>query len=166
VNGAGFVIHHAIHRGRPELNCVMHLHTEAGMALSMLDCGLLPLSQHAMFFTGQVGYHGYEGIALNMDEQERLIADLGDKRVMILRNHGTLTTGRTVGEAFLWMFYLEKAARSQLMAMAASKDLVVAQPDIADLTRHQHDSAPMDFGEREWPAMLRRLDREDASYRN
>jgi len=168
VNGAGFVIHHAIHRGRPDLNCVMHLHTEAGMALSMLDCGLLPLSQHSMFFHNRIGYHGYEGLALNMDEQERLIRDLGPtNKAMILRNHGTLTAGTTVGEAFVWTFWLEKAARAQLTAMAAQPGGLTVPPDtIAELTAHLYEQSPAVPGLREWPAMLRMLDRIDPSFRD
>lgn len=168
VNGAGFVIHHAIHRGRPELNCVMHLHTDAGMALSMLDCGLLPLSQHSMFFFNRIGYHGYEGLALNMDEQERLIRDLGPtNKAMILRNHGTLTAGETVGEAFVWTFWLEKAARAQLAAMAAQpQGLTVPDETIAELTAHMYEESPAQPGLKEWPAMLRMLDSIDPSYRD
>jgi ribulose-5-phosphate 4-epimerase/fuculose-1-phosphate aldolase len=166
VNGAGFVIHHAVHRARPELNCVMHLHTEAGMALSMLDCGLLPLSQHSMFFYNRIGYHGYEGLALNMDEQERLIADLGPHKAMILKNHGTLIAGETVGEAFVWTFWLEKAARAQLAAMAAQPHgLTIPDHRIAELTAHMYEQSPASPGKFEWPAMLRKLDREDPSYR-
>lgn len=168
VNGAGFVIHHAIHRGRPDLHCVMHLHTEAGMALSMLDCGLLPLSQHAMFFHNRLGYHLYEGLALNMDEQERLIRDLGPtNKAMILRNHGTLTAGATVGEAFVWTFWLEKAARAQLAAMAAQPGGLSVPPDaVAELTAHLYEQSPAVPGLREWPAMLRMLDRIDPSFRD
>ena len=167
VNGAGFVIHHAVHRARPELNCVMHLHSEAGMALSMLDCGLLPLSQHSMFFHNRIGYHGYEGLALNMDEQERLIADLGPHKAMILKNHGTLTAGETVGEAFVWTFWLEKAARAQLAAMAAQpQGLTMPEEKIAELTAHLYEESPAKPGLMEWPAMLRMLDRLDPSYRS
>ncbi len=167
VNGAGFVIHHAVHKARPELNCVMHLHTEAGMALSMLDCGLLPLSQHSMFFYNRIGYHGYEGLALNMEEQERLIHDLGPHKNMILKNHGTLTSGETVGEAFVWTFWLEKAARAQLAAMAAQpQGLSVPEEKIAELTAHMYEMSPAKPGLKEWPAMLRKLDRIDPSYRD
>lgn len=168
VNGAGFVIHHAIHKARPELNCVMHLHSEAGMALSMLDCGLLPLSQHSMFFHKRIGYHGYEGLALNMDEQDRLIADLGPtNKAMILKNHGTLVAGETVGEAFVWNFWLEKAACAQLRAMAAQpQGLTMPDEKIAELTAHMYEQSPAKPGLKEWPAMLRKLDRIDPSYRN
>ncbi len=167
VNAAGFVIHHAVHRARPEVNCVMHLHTEAGMALSMMKCGLLPLSQHAMMFYNRIGYHHYEGIALSMDEQDRLIADLGEHSAMILYNHGLLTAGRSVGEAYLRMFYLEKAARAQMMAMAATDDIVMPPPEVAELTAQQHvGSNDLAVGAREWPATLRRLDRIDPGYRD
>ena len=166
VNAAGFVIHSAVHRARPEIGCVMHLHTEAGMALSMMKCGLLPLSQHAMMFHNRIGHHHYEGIALDMDEQERLIADLGPHSAMILYNHGLLTAGVTVGEAYLRMFYLEKAARAQMAAMAATKDLIIPPPEVCELTAQQHTrSNNLQLGDREWPAQLRRLDRIDPSYR-
>jgi ribulose-5-phosphate 4-epimerase/fuculose-1-phosphate aldolase len=166
VNSAGFVIHSAVHRARPEVNCVMHLHTEAGMALSMMKCGLLPLSQHAMMFYNRIGYHPYEGIALDMDEQARLIADLGPHSAMILHNHGLLTAGRSVAEAYLRMFYLEKAARAQMMAMAATDDIVQPPPEVCELTASQHAGTnDLAVGAREWPATLRRLDRIDPSYR-
>jgi ribulose-5-phosphate 4-epimerase/fuculose-1-phosphate aldolase len=107
-NAAGFVIHGGIHQVRADARCVMHLHTEAQMALSGLECGLLPLTQHAMRFHGRIGYHDYEGIALSKDERVRFIDDLGDHSVLILRNHGTLTVGETVAQAFVEMYYLEK----------------------------------------------------------
>jgi ribulose-5-phosphate 4-epimerase/fuculose-1-phosphate aldolase len=166
VNQAGFVIHSAIHRGRPEVNCVMHLHTEAGMALSMMKCGLLPLSQHAMMFYKRIGYHHYEGVAVDMAEQERLIADLGPHNAMILHNHGFVSAGLSVGDAYLRMVYLEKAARAQMMAMAATKDIVQPPDAVCELTAQQLNDTKYPVGEFEWPAMLRRLDREDPSYRN
>jgi len=166
VNGAGFVIHHAVHAARPELACVMHLHTEAGIALSMLKCGLLPLSQHAMMFHNRIGYHGYEGFALELDEQKRLVADLGDNRALILHNHGTLTAGESVAEAYVRMSYLERAARTQLMAMAASSDLVHPPEAVAEATARTHESLPWPQGDKEWPSLLRQLDREDPSFRD
>lgn len=166
VNAAGFVIHSAVHQARPELHCVMHLHTVAGMALSMLEEGLLPLSQHAMMFHGHIGHHNYEGIALDLDEQQRLVSDLGPHRAMILRNHGLLTAGSNVGEAWVRMFYLEKAARAQMMAMAATRKLVMPPADVCERAANQHGSFEKAMGEHEWPAMLRRLDREDSGYRD
>ena len=159
------MIHSAIHEARPDLACVMHLHTEAGMALSMLKDGLRPLSQHAMRFYGRIGYHGYEGIALNEDEKQRLVRDLGPHKAMILRNHGFLTAGASVAEAFVLMFYLEKAARAQLRAMAAGAPLVEPPEAVGDLTARQFEGDSMAGGEREWPALLRRLDREEPGYR-
>ena len=117
VNKAGFVIHSAVHAARPDVQCVIHLHTPAGMAISMMKCGLLPLSQHAQMFYGRIGYHQYEGIAIDTDERKRLVRDLGDKPVMILKNHGTLVAGATIPQAFSFMFHLEKACQAQLAAM-------------------------------------------------
>jgi ribulose-5-phosphate 4-epimerase/fuculose-1-phosphate aldolase len=165
INAAGFTIHSAIHAARPDAGCVIHLHTEAGMALSMLEEGLLPLTQTAMFFHGRIAFHDYEGIALHLDERERLVRDLGDKSVMILRNHGTLVASPTIGEAFVTMFLLEKAARAQLQAMACSSRLVQPTPKAVDVTAQFAKSAG-GAAEYAWQAMLRRLDREDTSYRN
>ena len=164
INAAGFTIHSAIHAARPEVGCVIHLHTEAGMALSMLDSGLLPLSQTAMFFHGNTAFHDYEGIALNLDERQRLTRDLGDKSVMILRNHGTLVAGRTIGEAFVTMFLLEKAARAQLRAMACGEKLVTAAPEAVGITA-QFGRSGSGGAQYAWAAMVRRLDREDPSYK-
>ena len=111
-NRAGFVIHSAIHKARLEVNCVMHTHTAAGIGVSAQEQGLLPLSQHAMRLTGNVGYHDYEGAALELDERERLVADMGSRMTMILRNHGLLSCGRTVREAFDYMYYLERACQA------------------------------------------------------
>lgn len=166
VNAAGFVIHSAVHQARPELHCVIHLHTVAGMALSMLEEGLLPLSQHAMMLHGRIGYHDYEGIALDLDERKRLVSDLGTHRAMVLRNHGLLTAGSSVAEAWLRMFYLEKAACAQMMAMAASSKLVVPPAGVSEHASRQHAGFERAMGENEWPALLRRLDRESPGYRD
>jgi len=109
INRAGYVIHSAIHRARPDVNCVIHTHTAAGIAVSAQDQGLLPVSQHAMRFTDKLAYHDYEGLALDLDEQQRLVRDLGDRKAMILRNHGLLTCGSSIYEAFDLMYYLERA---------------------------------------------------------
>lgn len=165
INAAGFTIHSAIHAARPEVGCVIHLHTEAGMALSMLEDGLLPLTQTAMFFQSQIAFHAYEGIALNLAERERLVRDLGDKSVLILRNHGTLVACPTIGQAFVTMFLLEKAARAQLRAMACSSKLVQSTPEAIEITARFGKSGA-GGAEYAWQAMVRRLDREDASYKN
>jgi ribulose-5-phosphate 4-epimerase/fuculose-1-phosphate aldolase len=156
-NAAGFVIHGAIHATRENAGCVMHLHTEAQMALSTLPDGLLPLTQHALRFHGRVSYHDYEGIALASGERVRLVDDLGGSAAMILRNHGTLTVGASVAQAFVEMFYLEKAARSQLLAQATGQTLVVPPPETIELTARQWENM-LDAGI-EWPALLRRLER-------
>jgi ribulose-5-phosphate 4-epimerase/fuculose-1-phosphate aldolase len=164
VNKAGFVIHSAVHEARG-VGCVMHTHTESGMAVSMMKGGLLPVSQHAMLFHNRLAYHDYEGLALEADEKERLVADLGNHGSMILRNHGFLTTGASVAEAFVRMFYLEKAAAAQLRAQASGDEIVVPPPEVCEKTARQFEGDSMPCGSREWPAMLRRLDREDPSYK-
>ena len=164
VNPTGFTIHGAVHAARPDAHCVMHLHTTAGIAVSMLRCGLLPLSQHAMRFYKNIAYHDYEGVALDPAEEKRLTEDLGQHKAMILHNHGTLTCGVTVAEAYVLMATLEKACVTQLAAMAASKDLVVPPEEVLDLAVSQliDDSTPE--GELEWPSLLRRLERDDPSF--
>ncbi|MGH6988412.1 MAG: class II aldolase/adducin family protein [Stellaceae bacterium] len=168
INGAGFTIHSAIHGARHDAQCVLHLHTEAGVAISMLKEGLLPLSQTAMLFHNRIAFHAYEGIALDLEERQRLIADLGDKSVMILRNHGTLVTGRTIGEAFTQMYLLEKACRSQLQAMACNVPIHVAGDGVADKTTAMFHNGMARYGgaDTAWAAMMRRLDRIDSSYRD
>jgi ribulose-5-phosphate 4-epimerase/fuculose-1-phosphate aldolase len=161
-NSAGFVIHGAIHATRDDAACVMHLHTEAQMALSILEEGLLPLTQHAMRFHGRLAYHDFEGIALADNERERLLVDLGRNDVLILRNHGSLTVGRTVAQAFVEMFYLEKAARSQLLAQSTGRPLRAPSQDTIELTARQW-RAQLDTGI-EWPAMLRRLTRAGSKF--
>ncbi len=165
-NAAGFVIHGGIHQARADTASVMHLHTVHGMALSMLKEGLLPLTQHALRFYKRIGYHDYEGIALSKDERERLIAALDDHNALVLRNHGTLTCGKSVGAAFVEMFYLEKAAQAQLIAQAAGVTLVIPDADVCARTDKQWQDDFTSAASREWPALLRKLDRVDASYRN
>jgi ribulose-5-phosphate 4-epimerase/fuculose-1-phosphate aldolase len=116
INAAGFVIHSAVHMGRPDVRCVMHTHTAAGMAVSTHPEGLLPITQHAMRFHERIASHPYEGIAIDLAERERLVKDLGDHNAMILENHGLLTCGRTVAEAFGTMYYLERACQAQVAA--------------------------------------------------
>lgn len=158
-NAAGFVIHGGIHQQREDAISVMHLHTEHGMALSMLEEGLLPLTQHAMRFYGRIGYHDYEGIALSNDERKRLIKALGSHNALVLRNHGTLTVGKSVGAAFVEMFYLEKAAKAQLLATASSRPLTFPDHEICALTAQQWQDDFSSTHNREWPALLRKLGR-------
>ena len=168
VNPTGFTIHGAVHAARPEVECVIHLHAPWGVALSMRPEGLLPASQWAMRLHGRLGRHAYEGLALGRDEQARLVANLGALDGLILANHGTLTVGRTVAEAFMLMHLLERAAQAQLRAMAAGDPgLVVAGDDVAARTHRQWvgDGSEWD-GDAEWPALLRRADRLSPGFRN
>ncbi len=166
INQAGFVIHSAVHRARKDVGCVIHTHSPAGMAVSALECGLLPLTQNAMFF-GQVGYHDYEGPAIDLDEQKRLVKDLGGAAALILRNHGLLTAGRTVCEAFVIMHWLEKACQAQIMAMSCQTPLNKVPDKVVKLTNDRYAPGQRrKITELEWPAMLRMLDRRDPSYRD
>jgi ribulose-5-phosphate 4-epimerase/fuculose-1-phosphate aldolase len=166
VNRAGFVIHSAVHKARHDVDCVIHTHSPAGMAVSALKCGLLPLTQNAMFF-GRLGYHDYESVAIDLDEQKRLVRDLGpDGRAMILRNHGLLTAGTTVCEAFVTMHWLEKACQAQVMAMACNTELNHPSPEVVRLTNERYlPGQRRNITELEWPAMLRMLDRRDPGFR-
>lgn len=166
INKAGYVIHSAVHHARPEVACVIHTHSWASMAVSALDCGLLPLTQTAMRFL-RIGYHEYQGVVLDTKEQESLIADLGKGEALILRNHGALTVGNTVGEAFNWMHRLELACRSQLAAMACGTKLHEVPADVLQETWNNYQPGTRrPYGVMEWPALLRKLDRLDASYRS
>ena len=167
VNPSGFAIHGAVHVARPEIECVMHLHTQAGAALAMLPGGLRPTSQWAMRLHGRLGRHAYEGLALGADEQARLVANLGALDGLILENHGPLMVGRTVSEAWMLMYLLDRAAQAQLCAMAANAGKAhVVSDELAALTYRQWvgDGSERD-GDIEWPALLRGLDRIDPSYR-
>ena len=165
INQAGFVIHSAVHRGRQDVACVIHTHSPAGMAVSALKCGLLPLTQNAMFF-GALAYHDYEGPAIDLDEQQRLVKDLGGAFAMILRNHGLLTCGTTVCEAFVVMHWLERACQAQLMAMACNTPLNPVGEDVIRLTNERYAPGKRrKITELEWPALLRMLDRRDPSFR-
>lgn len=165
INKAGAVIHSAVHAARPEVGCVIHIHSAATMAVSTLECGLLPITQTAMRFL-KIGYHDYQGVVLNAAEQKSLIADLGEGEALILRNHGALTVGRTVGEAFNWVHRLELACRSQLAAMACNTPLSpVAQPVLEETWNNYQPGTRRPYGLMEWPALLRKLDRMDPGYK-
>ena len=167
VNPSGFAIHGAVHAARPELECVMHLHTQAGVALSMLPGGLQATSQWAMRLHNRLGRHAYEGLALGEQEQTRLVANLGMLDGVILENHGPLIVGRSVAEAWMLMYLFDRAAQAQLAAMAANCGRVQAvSEELAALTYRQWvgDGSERD-GDIEWPALLRGLDRSDPSFR-
>jgi len=149
INRAGVVIHSAVHRARPEMACVIHSHTTAGMAVSAQRDGLLPLTQHAMMFHGRIGYHDYESFATQDDERERIARDFGDNEVMILRNHGVLVGGRSVGEAFHSAYHLERACQAQVMAQA-SASLNFPAEEIALKTAARMASIPLDHYDFFW----------------
>ena len=166
VNRAGYVIHSAIHAARHDVECVIHTHTRAGMAVSVLECGLLPLTQMAMRFDA-IAYHEYEGVAVDLDEQSRLVKDLGERDVMILRNHGLLSVGKSIAEAFNAMYWLEMACRAQVDAMACNTPLHVPPQTVVEKTNHLYrPPVRRPFGVMEWPAMLRLLDGRDESYKS
>jgi ribulose-5-phosphate 4-epimerase/fuculose-1-phosphate aldolase len=162
INKSGYVIHGAIHAARPDVQCVLHTHTRAGMALSAMACGLLPISQTAMRFVGHIGHHHYEGPAIDLAERERLVRDLGQHDAMIMHNHGLLTCGATIQQAFNTMYQLELSCRSQVDAMAARTELIVPGQNVLAHTAHLYQpGARRPYGILEWPAMLRRLEAED-----
>jgi len=167
INHAGYVIHSAVHGARHDVECVIHTHSRAGMAVSAMKCGLLPLTQTAMRFHGKLSYHPYEGPALDLAERERLVHDLGENDVMMLKNHGILACGRSVAEAFNQLYWLEMACKAQVDAMAANTELELPNADVAEKTAHLFaPGVRRVYGEMEWEAMLRQLDREDGSYRD
>lgn len=165
INEAGYVIHSAVHGARHDVGCVIHTHSRAGMAVSAMKTGLLPLTQTSMRFKN-IAYHDYESVAIDMDEQARLIADLGNEDAMILRNHGLLVASPSTAEAFNAMYWLEMACRAQVDAMASGAELIIPSEEIATKTHSLYQpSVRRPFGLMEWPAMLRYLDRRDSSYK-
>ena len=166
LNRAGSVIHSAVHAARPEVACVIHTHSWASMAVSSLECGLLPLTQTAMRFL-KITYHDYQGVVLNESEQESLVRDLGNAEAMILRNHGALTVGRSIGEAFNWLHRLELSCRAQIGTMSCNSPLAKVTPEVLEDTWNQYQPGTRrPYGLMEWPGLLRKLDRIDPSFRN
>ena len=171
INPAGFVIHSAIHMAKPDLACALHTHTPAGTAVATAKSGLRPITQHALAIIAHTAYHGYEGIATDLSERDRLVADLGDANLLILRNHGLLTVGRTIAEAFVWMYRAERACRMQVAFDQTGQEPVGIPDEVQRVTVERNRKANSPGGHRpigvhEWPALVRRLDRIDTSYRN
>jgi ribulose-5-phosphate 4-epimerase/fuculose-1-phosphate aldolase len=165
INPAGFVIHSAVHAARHDVQCVLHVHTNAGVAVSAQEAGLLPISQIATIALASLGYHDYEGIALRDDEKPRLVADLGRHAALILRNHGLLTVGATVADAFLAMYSLERACEVQLLAQAGGGALRLVDARILSGVKASAEAVTKGLGGGiAWPALLRKLDRLDPSY--
>ncbi len=164
MNFTGFVIHSAIYDARPDVNCVMHSHPRAGIAVSALEEGFVPMIQDAFQFYNRVSYHEYEGLSLDLDERDRLAVSLGDNPVMIMRNHGLLTTGSTVAEAYVRMHYLELCCQAQLDIMSTGRPVHLPPADVCEKAAEQYTkTAPA--GTHEWPALLRMLDEFDTTYR-
>ncbi len=167
INPAGFTIHSAIHAARDDAKCVLHTHSLNGVAVSASKHGLLPLSQQSTFVLASLAYHDYEGIALRDDEKPRLVRDLGDKYFFMLRNHGLLTVGPTIADAFLAMYQFEAACTIQLRAQAASPELIEIDPKVLETAMMMAKMVMRGGGGSfAWPAMLRKLDRIDRSYRD
>jgi ribulose-5-phosphate 4-epimerase/fuculose-1-phosphate aldolase len=165
INPAGFTIHSAVHAAREDAICVMHLHTDNGIAVSAQKDGLLPISQQALFVLASLGYHDYEGLALNDEEKPRLVNDLGNKTFLILRNHGLLTVGQSVADAFLSMFLLERACRIQILAQAGGGELIpIGKQILAQIPGQEAVVTQGGRGKLAWPGLLRRLDRIGSNY--
>ncbi|MDX1456673.1 MAG: class II aldolase/adducin family protein [Marinobacter sp.] len=167
INPAGFTIHSAIHAVREDAACVMHTHTTAGVAVSAQQEGLLPLSQQSLFPLSNLAYHDYEGVALREDEKARLQADLGTNNFMILRNHGLLTTGGSVADAFLGMYILQRACEVQIQALSGNRPMTPVPDGIVDTIRQQAEQVTKGMGGKlAWPGLLRKLDRIDSGFRD
>ena len=167
VNRAGYVIHSAIHEARPDLRCIIHTHSRAGCAISALKEGLIPLDQQSFMFHERVAYHDLEGIAVDADEKSRLVRDLGDKNFLILRNHGLLTTGRSVAEAFRGIYYLERACQLQMDVLATGREINPPPPGVAEHVARQVETGAAGQGSVdtiEWPALVRLMERKDPSF--
>ena len=166
INPAGFTIHSAIHAAREDAKCVLHVHSLNGVAVSAQEGGVLPVSQQSIFVLASLAYHDYEGVALNEDEKPRLVRDLGDKSFFMLRNHGLLTVGETVADAFMYMYVFEAACAIQLRAQAGGGKLIPIDPRIIAGAQAQAKAVTRGAGAAlTWPGLLRKLDRADATYR-
>lgn len=163
VNTTGFIIHSAIHAARADVHCVMHSHSEGGLVVSAMAEGLIPMVQDAIPFYRRLAYHDYEGLSVDPAERQRLAANLGDMNAMILRNHGLLTVGETVGEAFMLMYYLEKACKVQMRVLATGRDYSLPSAEVMETAYRQYEQFP--YGKYEWPALLRLADERSPGFR-
>jgi ribulose-5-phosphate 4-epimerase/fuculose-1-phosphate aldolase len=166
INKAGFVIHSAIHAAREQAHAIVHCHTIAGTAVSAQKQGLLPIGPLALLLLGKVAYHDFEGITVDEDEKPRIVADLGDKWALILRNHGTISVGRTIPQAYQRMYWLERSCQQQVAALAGGRELTLPPQAMADRVQLQNRDGFADLADRSWSAQLRRLDRIDPGFRN
>jgi ribulose-5-phosphate 4-epimerase/fuculose-1-phosphate aldolase len=166
VNEAGYVIHSAIHAARHDVDCIIHTHTLAGMAVSAMKCGILPIAQSSMRFS-DIAYHDYEGVALRLEERERLVQNLGNREAMVLRNHGLLTVAPSIPECFNNMYRLERACQVQVTTLSCNTELQFPPQEVVKYSNEQMRSGNRRrYGRLEWPALLRKLDKVDTSYKN
>ena len=166
INYTGYIIHGAVHKARKEINCVMHTHTRAGLAISCLKDGLNPIFQDAAIFHNRVSYHDWQGMSTEVEECKDIAKNLGKNKVMILRNHGLLTCGETIGEAFILMYYLDKTCKNQLDTMSTGKPIIVPSDNIMEYAAGQYEDPRFRLGHHEWPALLRLLDQKNIIYKN
>ena len=165
LNTAGFIIHSAIHHSRKDINCVMHTHSRAGLAISCLKEGLKPIIQDAAIFHNSVSYHNWEGMSTEVEECNSLSKNLGLNNVMILRNHGLLTCGKTISEAFMLMYYLDRACKNQIDTLSTGKETIVPSNKILEFASGQYEDPRFQLGKHEWPALLRLLDENKSVYK-
>ena len=166
INYTGYIIHGAVHKARKEINCVMHTHTRAGLAISCLKDGLNPIFQDAAIFHNRVSYHDWQGMSTEVEECKDIAKNLGNNKVMILRNHGLLTCGETIGEAFILMYYLDKTCKNQLDTMSTGQPIIVPSDNIMEYAAGQYEDPRFRLGHHEWPALLRLLDQKNSIYKN
>ena len=164
INDTGYIIHGAIHQARKDITCVMHTHSRAGLAVSCLEEGLQPMIQDAAIFYNRVSYHDWEGMSINRDECETLAKSLGNNKVLILRNHGLLTCGTTIKEAFILMYYLDRACKNQIDALSTGMKLNIPSDNLMEYAAGQYEDPRFQTGNHEWPALLRLLDDNKSIY--
>jgi len=166
INYTGYVIHGAVHKAKENIHCVMHTHTRAGLAISCLKEGLKPIFQDAAIFHNRVSYHDWQGMSTEVEECKDIAKNLGNNKVMILRNHGLLTCGETIGEAFILMYYLDKACKNQLDTISTGLETIVPSDNIMEYAAGQYEDPRFRLGKHEWPALLRLLDDKKSIYKN
>ena len=166
INYTGYIIHGAVHKAKENIHCVMHTHTRAGLAISCLKDGLKPIFQDAAIFHNRVSYHDWQGMSTEVEECKDIAKNLGNNKVMILRNHGLLTCGETIGEAFILMYYLDKACKNQLDTMSTGLETIVPSDNIMEYAAGQYEDPRFRLGKHEWPALLRLLDDKKSIYKN
>tara|TARA_B100001123_G_scaffold422125_1_gene530608 strand:- start:156 stop:902 length:747 start_codon:yes stop_codon:yes gene_type:complete len=165
INDTGYIIHGAIHKSRKDINCVMHTHSRAGLAISSLKNGLIPMIQDSAIFYNRVSYHDWEGMSTEADECERIGQSLGKNKVMILKNHGLLTCGTTISEAFMLMYYLDRACKNQIDALSTGMKTDIPTHNIMEYAAGQYDDERFKLGKHEWPALLRLLEKNNSNYK-